>query len=169
LSQLTLLMLAGNAIASERVDRSAEFLSSLPASRRQILASKLRLVLMTAATIWGLNVLIGALALLVHEDWAWIYVRAEGSFLAENWFYLLATTVILVGAGWFWSALLDSPAIATSLAIGAALALIWIMLMLRAAAPTFGSAAAWIFTGYLIVGALLFALGSAHYLRRVEP
>ena len=55
LSQLTLVMLAGNSIASERADRSAEFLAYLPPSRTQILASKLLLAMLAAGVTWTVN------------------------------------------------------------------------------------------------------------------
>ena len=52
LSQLTFALIGGNAISGERVDRSAEFLYSLPITRRKLLASKLLLALAIAAVIW---------------------------------------------------------------------------------------------------------------------
>jgi len=53
LGQVTLTLFGGNAIAGERVDRSAEFLACLPITRRKILASKLLLALMITAVIWA--------------------------------------------------------------------------------------------------------------------
>ena len=41
ISQLSIALIGGNAISGERVDRSAEFLYSLPIARRKLLASKL--------------------------------------------------------------------------------------------------------------------------------
>ena len=52
ISQMTVALIGGNAIAGERVDRSAEFLASLPITRRKILASKLLLSLAITAAIW---------------------------------------------------------------------------------------------------------------------
>ncbi len=58
ISQLAAALIGGNAIAGERVDRSAEFLYSLPIRRRKLLASKLLLALAIAVAIWLLNALI---------------------------------------------------------------------------------------------------------------
>jgi len=51
-SQLSIALIGGNAIAGERVDRSAEFQASLPISRKTILCSKLLLALAIVVVIW---------------------------------------------------------------------------------------------------------------------
>ncbi len=56
--QLAAALIGGNAIAGERVDRSAEFLYSMPIRRSRLLASKLLLALAMAAAIWLVNALI---------------------------------------------------------------------------------------------------------------
>ena len=55
LSQLTIGFVAGNAIAGERVDRSADFLASLPVSRRRSLVSKVLLLITVVTAIWATN------------------------------------------------------------------------------------------------------------------
>ena len=58
LSQLTVALLGGNAIAGEAADCSAEFIAYLPLSRPRLLAGKLSLAFSAAVSIWGPNLLI---------------------------------------------------------------------------------------------------------------
>lgn len=52
---ITVALLAGNAVAGGRADRSAEFLAYLPLSRWRTLASKLIFPLLIIAVAWSLN------------------------------------------------------------------------------------------------------------------
>jgi hypothetical protein len=167
LSQLTLGLLAGNSIASERADRSAEFLAYLPPSRLEILASKLLLALLTAGVIWAVN--------LSMTEWV---IPALGTPLDSSWdrlsprSLLAASTVMIFGVGWLGSALLGSPASATSLGLG--VPLVAGSLLAQAAAALFGSGARedlpfWATLVCLTVGSLCFLSGSVSFLRRVEP
>jgi ABC-type transport system involved in multi-copper enzyme maturation permease subunit len=167
LSQLTLALLGGNSIAAERADRSAEFLAYLPPSRLQILASKLLLALLAAGAIWAVN-------LSVTE----LLVPALGEALDSSWdkvaprSMLTAGTVLVFGASWLGSAVLNSPASATSL--GIAVAAVGGPLLAQAACALFASGAREAFTSCgmivgLTVGSLCFLSGSASFLRRVEP
>ena len=54
---LTVALLAGNAIAGERADRSAEFIAYLPPGRWRLLASKLFLSLIRVTVICGVYLL----------------------------------------------------------------------------------------------------------------
>jgi ABC-type transport system involved in multi-copper enzyme maturation permease subunit len=163
LSHLTLVTLAGNLIAAERFDRSAEFLASLPASRRQILASKALLLLLAITPIWASNTF--AAAVLAPG----LAPAGEGMF--GPWLVHAALALMLCGTGWLGSALLDSPAFATSLGIGATglvggiFVLVFERFVPRASdALLYGALVA-----YVILGILCFVMGSAYYLRRVEP
>ena len=165
LSQLTLVTLAGNAIAAERADRSAEFLAYLPPSRLRILASKALLALLAAAVIWAVN-------LIVADIVAPAVGTPRGNLvdgLADR-SILAASSVMLFGAAWLGSAFLTSPAIATSLGLGATLAVPFLV------AATFAllgwpreDLQHWYELTCLVLGGLCFACGSAYYLRRVEP
>ncbi len=167
LSQLTLAVLAGNSIASERADRSAEFLACLPPSRLQILASKLLLVLLAAGAIWAVHLSI--------TDWI---VPTLGTSVANSWEQwgprstFVAGTVMLFGASWLGSAVLNSPASATILGIAVALVGgpllaqgVWALFTsgAREALPSCGMIVG------LSVGLLCFLSGSACFLCRVEP
>jgi ABC-type transport system involved in multi-copper enzyme maturation permease subunit len=167
LSQLTLALLAGNSIASERADRSAEFLAQLPPSRLQILASKFLLALLAAGAVWVVNLSIPDLA-----------VRTLGAPLDNSWnkvaprSMLAAGTVMVLGASWLGSAVLQSPASAASL--GIAVAAVGGPLLAQAACALFASGAreALPSCGLMVglsLGVLGFLSGSACFLRRVEP
>lgn len=165
LSELTLVTLAGNSIASERADRSAEFLAYLPPSRLQILASKVLLALLAAGVIWAVNLFVGEV---VAPALGTSPASLAGSLAPRP--LLAATAVMLFGAGWLGSALLDSPAIATSLGIGATLAVPFVLMTVLG---LFGSSQDdfkhWGIITCLTLGALCFVCGSVYYLRRVEP
>jgi ABC-type transport system involved in multi-copper enzyme maturation permease subunit len=167
LSQLTLALLAGNSIASERADRSAEFLACLPPSRPQVLACKFLLALLAAGVIWAVNLSVAELVvrtLGAPRDGSWDQV-APRSLLA-------AGTVMMFGASWLGSAVLNSPASATIL--GITVAAVGGPLLAQAAWALFASGArealpSWGMVVGLTTGALCFLSGSACFLRRVEP
>ena len=52
IAQLAVALIGGNAIAGERVDRSAEFQAYMPIPRRKILSAKLLLAMAMVAVIW---------------------------------------------------------------------------------------------------------------------
>jgi ABC-type transport system involved in multi-copper enzyme maturation permease subunit len=165
LSSLTLVTLAGNSIASERADRSAEFLAYLPPSRLRILVSKALLALLVAGVIWVFNLSVGE----VIAPTLGSSLGNPADELAPR-SMLAAGAVLLFGAGWLGSALLSSPAIATSLGIGAALAvpgLIMTMRVLFTIPPE--DVQHWGLITALTLGTLCFVSGSVYYLRRVEP
>ena len=99
---LTVALLAGNAIAGERADRSAEFIAYLPLGRLHIVASKLLLFLITFAVIggvaaWTANQVVMPVGLEHHVD-------VRGFVIA---------ILIIYGVGWMFSSLLSSPTYAT--------------------------------------------------------
>ena len=94
LSLLTVALLAGNAIAGERADRSAEFIAYLPLRRSSTLASKLFLhliaiVVLSAVNLWVLKqgVVSGEAD---AESAIWVGI---GLFVSACWF--------IASAGWF--------------------------------------------------------------------
>jgi hypothetical protein len=167
LSQLTLALLAGNSIAAEYVDRSAEFLACLPPSRMRILTSKLLLALAAAGVIWAVNrgvteFMLPALGSAVDDTWDSIAPRST----------LAGGAVMVFGACWLGSALLNSPASATLL--GIAVAMVGGPLLVQAVWALFSSGAredlpACAIGVGLTVGSLCFLTGSALFLRRIEP
>lgn len=164
LSLLTIALLGGNAIAGERMDRSAEFLAYLPASRRAVLTSKavlavgasLLLWLAIFAVIYGVAPLAGSLAEDVIRD------------VRELPWALTCIAVFVFGTAWLFSSFLNSPAIAAALGIAAPIMLFIIMGIL---VEWFGFAIAnvWYFIICVVAGLICFAAGTGYYLWRVEP
>jgi len=165
LSLLTLVTLAGNSIASERADRSAEFLAYLPPSRGAILASKVLVVLAPLGLVWAVDLLL-----------AWVMTPATGpapggvGSVRETVLGLAPAAVMLFGAAMLGSAVLDSPAIATSLGIGATMAVIFALAMM-------GSMSGWTAAelkrnaaiAFLSLGGACFVTGCVCYLLRIGP
>jgi ABC-type transport system involved in multi-copper enzyme maturation permease subunit len=165
LSQLTLVLLGGNAIAAERADRSAEFLAYLPPSRAQIVVSKILLALATGLVVWAANLLLADVVVPVlssEEPDVW--------GLPSRW-RILAGSLFVFGAGWFGSSFLGSPTFATSLGIVAPflLALVLVVCTLLFAWPAHGTLGDVHCNASLILGPVCFAVGTCYYLRRVEP
>lgn len=169
LSQVTVALLGGNAIAGERVDRSAEFLVSLPISRRKILASKLLLTLIIVAVIW-INALV---SWCLMKTW----VELEKLFYDEQ-IYIAVVNIATVGSvffcvGWLFSSFLNSPTFAVAAALITPLLVASGMVFIgRFFELPLGNIAfvRW-FVGICLTLALVcFSAGTwYYYLRRVEP
>jgi ABC-type transport system involved in multi-copper enzyme maturation permease subunit len=109
LSLATVAMLAGNAIAGERADRSAEFIAYLPLQRRRTLASKWLLFLITLAVVIGFNTL---LAMIMYgPPKVARHVEPLQAFHWLSWFMAIYSFC------WFFSSLSSSPVLACSLGI----------------------------------------------------
>ncbi len=170
LSLFTFAMLGGNAIAVERADRSAEFLAYLPVSRWSILAGKSLITVTPAAAIWIVN-----LAFLF-----WVAPRlAEGVSVAEiiqraevhEFFEVFGpVSVLLFGAGWFWSAVLNSHGLATGMSFFTLAVVVLGMIGIE-----YGLGLNGFLTNqslaivFLFVGIGGYIVGCAYYLRRLEP
>ncbi len=68
LSQLTVALLAGNAMAGERADRSAECMAHVPVSRPKRMAATLILAGCAAAVIWSFSSIMASLILGASEE-----------------------------------------------------------------------------------------------------
>ncbi len=166
LAQLTIALIGGNAIAGERVDRSAEFLAALPITRRKNLASKLLLALVIIGTIW----LTAGVAFLCTGDC--MEPGLEHEFVRD----VLANTAIVALAffcvAWFLSSFLPSAAIAVCGGL--------VTPLIAATGPYFVV----FLLGYpdnvinytrcfqvicLTLSPICFVIGTWHYLQRVEP
>jgi ABC-type transport system involved in multi-copper enzyme maturation permease subunit len=165
LSLVTLVTLAGSSIATERADRSAEFLAYLPPSRRRVLASKLLVVLVPVLCVWAVNV-----------PFAFSMVPASGHApggvgdVRASVLSLSSAAVMLFGAALLGSAMLDSAAIATSLGFGATVAVIFVLNMLRVLRDWTPQELAFrANVTFVVLGGTCFICAAVHYLRRVEP
>lgn len=168
ISQLVVAVIAGNAIAGERVDRSAEFLASLPIARGRILISKLALALAVTAVIWltdGLAVwyALNFLQQLSTSD----YTSARG------WIVNCAiVTMTFFCVGWCLSAFSSSTTIAVCGGLVAPLIAVsgpmFIAHLLGVPLQEF-DAEPWFRGICLTLAPISFVVGTWYYLRRVEP
>jgi ABC-type transport system involved in multi-copper enzyme maturation permease subunit len=171
LSQLIISVVAGNAFAGERVDRSAEFLMSLPISRSRILVSKLLFSLAIIAVIWLTNAtvilcLTGPPAEWGSTSWSEILEILGGIAIVTSAFFCVA---------WFLSSFLSSPTFAvaggllTPLLLLTGIVFVGYLLDVESL-PQFDMFFAFAFFGTLLVlGPICFGVGTWYYLRRVEP
>ena len=166
--QLAVALIGGNAIAGERVDRSAEFLASLPITRRRLLVSKLLVALAITAILW-LNAPL-LLYLVTTSEFSPNEIDFERGLIN-----IAVTGLTFFSVGWFFSAFLASPTFAVVGALAVPLVVIlgldygdylfeWhlndrnielLELLYR--------------TICLTLAPVCFAVGTWHYLRRVEP
>ena len=101
MSQLTIVFLAGNIIASERADRSAAFLAYQGASRKIIIGSKLLLCMVTFILIFAIAFVLSFwLPSTMHQSTYDVYSM------------VLPVGLCYFGCCWLLSSLLSSPAIA---------------------------------------------------------
>jgi len=173
LLQLTLAFMGGNAIAGERVDRSAEFFSSLPVSRRRSLVSRLLVTLALVALIWLPNLLI--IAAIGMPETVIEAVRREIPGIAWRIFGSIAVTgLTFFCVAWFFSSILDSPTFSVCAGLIVPL-LVWLGILwtyesLRHASPYDGDLLlTWYAAISLTISAIAFPTGTLYYLRRVEP
>jgi ABC-type transport system involved in multi-copper enzyme maturation permease subunit len=171
ISQLTLALLGGHAIAGERVDRSAEFLGYLPLSRAKNLAGKIILALVAFVVIWVPNLLIFGLATSGSPE-----ILRSREF-SQGWIKLgviAVTGLVFFGVGWLLSSVLESPTISICgglitplLVITGIMTAAWLFMIPSA---TLGSLVTPLYAGICFVLApVCFVVGTAYYLRRVEP
>lgn len=169
LSLFTFAMLGGNAIAAERADRSAEFLAYMPVSRGSILAAKSLIALTPAAVIWMVN-----LAFLL-----WITPRLADGVSAtemarrpevrELLVVFGSTSILLLGSGWFWSAVLNSHGLATGMSAFTLAVVVMALIGIEAGLGVDGFIQRWLNPASLVVGIGGYVAGCAYYLRRLEP
>jgi ABC-type transport system involved in multi-copper enzyme maturation permease subunit len=173
LSQLTVALLGGNAIAGERADRSAEFIAYLPLPRTRLIGSKLTLAISAVAIVWGTNLLV--LWILAYTNPESLPSIFRSNFDVLNILYNIAITgLVFYGVSWLISSLQSSPTFAI---VGGLITPFLIIIGLHATAWSMSIKGVqlnrFIANGYtticLILAILGFALGTLYYLRRVEP
>ncbi len=154
-------LLAGNIIACERADRSAEFLAFQGATRGMVITSKMAICIMAYIVI-SISAFCTGKLLLGSADF-----RVWGEFQSV----MAVTGVVFWGCCWLLSAAMSSPAIAVTL--GSIVPAI-IMATLAKSRDTLG----WPTDGnyercYVIISAVVGAAsliaGILYYLRRKEP
>ena len=158
-------LLAGNAIACERADRSAHFLAYLPPTKLRIVASKVIVVASAVAVFCCGNLLLMyAVAPRLAED------PADFMYMMGSPAATLAGCLFTFGIGWLGSACLEKPTIPVLAALASPIVLAMILTTLAALlgisrfelvewSPIIG----------LWVGIAAFCAGTWCYFRRVEP
>ncbi len=167
-SQATLGMVSGSVIATERGDRSAEFLAYLPPARRQILQSKFAVLAGTAMVIYGVNLSVRFFADALAADTNGVEALTGD---LPSMTYVAAVGVVAVGVGWCSSAALDNAGPAVALAFAAPLIVLSVLNLVEYLTGWpgefyyervyFGSSVG--------VGVIAFVIGTVYYLQRIEP
>lgn len=162
LSQLTVVLLAGNAFAGERANRSAEYIAFLPLKRSQLLASKLYLSLIVFAITWGVNLLLYFSSNLMH--------RKEPMALL----IIAMTGVAFYGVAWLISSFQSSPTFAIG---GGLVAPLIVAMTLTLIVENMESRTEELRVFFQmcyvcisgILGTVSFGIGTVYYLQRKEP
>jgi hypothetical protein len=165
-SLLTFLLLGANSIASERADRSAEFLAYLPPTPAMILVSKTVLPIAVFSIVWASNLFTAfELAPALNRG-------AVPGTEDDAWWSLATVALLLFGSSWLGSATLDRPM--TALGFGLLFSLFVAMAfavsnsLLGWPADRLGPEVAnrWYTGTYTVLGLACFALGCRLYYRR---
>ncbi len=172
ISALLCAFVAGNAIAGERVDRSAEFTTCLPIPPRSAVASKALLAIGVCVLVFVINCLVYVVA--AKMDYAVTLPQPGHSFSPdlEVILSIVIAGVFLFGVSWLMSSLVARPAIAASTAIVAVIVFVMVLTILEERQPRASQVHffwLWYSTTCLLVGSGCFVAGTIHYLRRVEP
>ena len=163
-SVAALAMIAGTIIATERADRSAEFLAALPPSRFDILFSKLCIVF--ALALFSLFIGSGGSA---FADW--LSDDQARTPLEAPWKVVISINCLLIGIAWCCSAI--STSAGASVAVGLLSPLV-ILALLHTVHHLFGFpeterlpvVALWVSVS---LGICSFLSGSIYFIRRIEP
>lgn len=164
LCQATFAMIGGTIIATERADRSAEFLAYLPPSRWQLLRSKMIVFLGAFGIVWGICI---AADLLSH----WLDNRVAAAVTSIPLTAIAPIGIISAGIGWCASAKFDNTGPAVGLAFASPIAVVGAIQGMRWAFdwPSDSNFADVFAVSCWTLGIACFLLGSIYYLRRVEP
>ena len=157
--------IAGNAIAGERANRSAEFAAYLPIPRQSAVTSKAIVAISSCLFILLVNFGINRLAAWVQSD------RSHDVPVQDLAFFGLPAVVLMFGVAWLFSSFSRSPVIAAASGLVAFLVLIGpsTFSMSHATGRISDSWLYWYCSTSLIAGIGGFVVGVVHYLRRVEP
>ena len=168
-SQASLAMLSGHLIAVERADRSVEFIAYLPPSRLQLLLSKFFILASAVAVVWGANLALREFSGYLAGD-ARDPAHALVADMASFW-SLAAVGALAMGAGWCASCMLSGTGGPVAMAFFSPVILVGVLQSLGYASgwPDQFSIGAVYRNACWLLGAALFAMGTVHFLRRVEP
>jgi ABC-type transport system involved in multi-copper enzyme maturation permease subunit len=158
-AQLSLAVLAGNLVAGERTNRSAEFLAYLPPSRGMVLSAKALVLGGWAVVILLVPLVVGSLGVLVSG-----YPGGSGR-LAMIAVSIASFGFCGAGVGWLASCCLQSNALAILFSILAPWVVAYVVM-----GATWGEASQGLYAAVnLAIGLAGFLFGTRHYLHRMEP
>ena len=171
ISQLAIALIGGNAIAGERVDRSAEFQCYLPISRRRIFAAKMLLFLTMASAIWLPN---AAILWYCHPESATHRFESMDQATVLRVCLNIATTgLTFFCVAWCVSSIIKSPTFAICAGLVTPLIVIMGIVMVveygYECRVTDDLMEYWFRWICLSLSSICFLLGSWLFLRRVEP
>ncbi|MEN6407161.1 MAG: ABC transporter permease subunit [Thermoguttaceae bacterium] len=172
LSLLSIALIGGNAISGERVDRSSEFLFSMPLRRSRILVGKLLLAALVIAVIWLLNDFV-----------CWLSPKMPGlkvpGLRSLPLAFIATSSLVIFCSAWFFSSLVTSPAfdvcggLMTPMLVGIGIRFTTWLLTPHGAVPFAGNYDAdfsrWYLRVCCVIAPVCFCIGTWRYLRRVEP
>ena len=163
-SQVLIGALGANAMAAERGDRSAEFLFCLPATRRQILASKFVVAWAIVLAIWLWHVFI--LEIICPAFGAGVIARGLPSYSS-----VAVSGFSVFGGAWLASSFMKSTAYALLLGMTpfAVIGILFMNNVVLKGWPPEATRESWYLGIHLTLGVLAFAAGTWYFARRVEP
>jgi ABC-2 family transporter protein len=165
LSQFTMALLAGNIIARERADRSAEFLAFQGASRAAVITSKALLCLLVFVVINVLVVVSWEALLLTPDPYS---LRLPRWYTASHLFGAASTGLAFWGCCWLLSSFLESPAVAVLIGIPVPALVVFVLNQVD-----WGQRLSTYWYCYggtcSAIGTACFIAGTYYYMRRREP
>jgi ABC-type transport system involved in multi-copper enzyme maturation permease subunit len=164
----------GGAFASERHDRTADFMAMLPVTRGKIIVSKLVISGSCIVLLWLLGLLTCFFSELIYKKF--LVDRGLVSFAASlDWgadlMPFLALGIMAFGIAWFFSSLINQAAVAATVSVVITVSLFVLI-------NVFADHWRWflefspniVFTSLpLLFGITSFVLGTVQYLKRVRP
>ncbi|MDM8005779.1 MAG: hypothetical protein QUV05_06470 [Phycisphaerae bacterium] len=156
--------IAGNAIAGERANRSAEFAAYLPIPRQSAIMSKAIVAISICLCMLVVNFGINQLASWVEPN------RIHDLRVQDVVLRGLPAVVLMFGVAWLFSSFSRSPVIAA--ASGLAAFLVQMGALIYSTSDTGGITDTWLhwyWSTSLLAGGGGFAVGVVCHLRRVEP
>lgn len=158
--------IAGNAIAGERADRSAEFAAYLPISRRHAVASKIIVAIGSCLFFILINGMVNLAAVSMCPGYSYPLSDLTSAVVFGG-----SAVVLMFGVAWSLSSFSRSPVIAAAAGL-AALLVLWGTAIFSMSHTTGRPPDWWPYfyvSTSLIVGIGGFVIGVVYYLRRVEP
>ncbi len=167
LTVLAIGFLGGNAIAGERVDRSAEFVAYLPIARRPAVASKAIVAIGACLAFWFVNALVACVS-------SWVIGDRSLDRTLGLVFPTAPSSVLIFGASWLFSSFMSSPPIATMMGLATVVVYGVTMGLIDQARglETAGKESSYfVLCAVLcvVLGITCFVSGVLHYIRRIEP